>query len=59
MSFPSCRGPGVGPGLIRIERGMKITEFVIQSVPRVAWREFAELDATERGEGGSGSMGTM
>ena len=43
---------------IRIERGMKIAQLVLQPVPRVAWRECAELDATERGEGGFGSTGT-
>jgi len=43
---------------VRIERGMKIAQLVLMPVPRVAWRECAELDATERGEGGFGSTGT-
>ena len=43
---------------VRIERGMKIAQLVLMPVPRVAWRECAELDATERGEGGFGSTGS-
>ena len=43
---------------VRIERGMKIAQLVLMPLPRVAWRECAELDATERGEGGFGSTGT-
>ena len=42
---------------IRIDRGMKIAQLVLQPAPRVAWRECAELDETERGEGGFGSTG--
>ena len=42
---------------VRIERGMKIAQLVLHPAPRVAWRECAELDATERGEGGFGSTG--
>ena len=42
---------------VRIERGMKIAQLVLKPVPRVSWRECAELDATERGEGGFGSTG--
>ena len=44
---------------VRIERGMKIAQLVLNPAPRVAWRECAELDATERGEGGFGSTGTV
>ena len=44
---------------VRIERGMKIAQLVLHPVPRVAWRECAELDATERGEGGFGSTGAV
>ncbi|MCY3754712.1 MAG: dUTP diphosphatase [Alphaproteobacteria bacterium] len=44
---------------VRIERGMKIAQLVLHPVPRVAWLECAELDATERGEGGFGSTGTV
>ena len=43
---------------VRIERGMKIAQLVLMPLPRVVWRECAELDATERGEGGFGSTGT-
>ncbi len=43
---------------VRIERGMKIAQLVLMPVPRVAWQECTELDATERGEGGFGSTGT-
>ncbi len=43
---------------VRIERGMKIAQLVLMPLPRVSWRECAELDATERGEGGFGSTGT-
>ncbi len=42
---------------IRIDRGMKIAQLILQPVPRVAWRECAELDETARGEGGFGSTG--
>ena len=44
---------------VRIERGMKIAQLVLHPAPRVAWRECAELDPTERGEGGFGSTGTV
>ena len=44
---------------VRIERGMKIAQLVLMPVPRVAWQECAELDATERGEGGFGSTGAV
>ena len=43
---------------VRIERGMKIAQLLLKPAPRIAWRECAELDATERGEGGFGSTGT-
>ena len=43
---------------VRIERGMKIAQLVLKPAPRIAWRECAELDETERGEGGFGSTGT-
>ena len=42
---------------IRIDRGMKIAQLILQPVPRVAWRECAELDETARGDGGFGSTG--
>ncbi len=41
----------------RIERGMRIAQMVIAPVTQVGWRVVADLDATERGEGGFGSTG--
>ena len=41
----------------RIERGMRIAQMVVMPVPRVAWRETADLDATGRGPAGFGSTG--
>ena len=43
---------------VRIERGMKIAQLLLKPAPRIVWRECAELDETERGEGGFGSTGT-
>jgi dUTP pyrophosphatase len=42
---------------IRISRGDKIAQFVIQAVVRAELVEVDELDATARGEGGFGSTG--
>lgn len=42
---------------IRIERGERIAQLVIQRVPVVELREVDELDATDRGAGGFGSSG--
>lgn len=42
---------------IRINRGDRIAQLVIQSVPNVRLVEVAELDATDRGSGGFGSSG--
>lgn len=42
---------------IRIERGERIAQLVIQRVPLVRLREVDELDETDRGEGGFGSSG--
>jgi len=41
----------------RVERGMRIAQFVIASVLRVDVKESDTLSATERGEGGFGSTG--
>jgi dUTP pyrophosphatase len=41
-----------------IERGLRIGQFVLQRVPRVAWDEVEVLSATERGAGGFGHTGT-
>lgn len=42
---------------IRVSRGDKIAQLVIQPVARVRLVELDELDATVRGEGGFGSTG--
>ncbi len=42
---------------IRIQRGERIAQLVIQEVPVVTIDVVDELDATERGEGGFGSTG--
>lgn len=42
---------------IRIERGDRIAQLVIQEVPVVSLVEVDELDETDRGEGGFGSSG--
>ncbi|OKH87312.1 dUTP diphosphatase [Thalassospira sp. TSL5-1] len=46
-----------GDGDFRIERGMRIAQMVIAPVTQVGWNVVADLDATERGEGGFGSTG--
>jgi dUTP pyrophosphatase len=40
-----------------IARGDRIAQLVLAPVVQAAWDEVAELDATERGEGGFGSTG--
>ena len=40
-----------------VERGLRIAQFVLQRVPRVAWVEATELSTTERGAGGFGHTG--
>lgn len=42
---------------IRIERGERIAQLVIQRVPQVTLQEVSELDETDRGTGGFGSSG--
>ena len=41
-----------------ISKGERIAQLVIQEVPAVEVVEVADLDATDRGEGGFGSSGT-
>ena len=41
-----------------IARGDRVAQLVLAPVVQAAWDEVAELDATERGEGGFGSTGT-
>ncbi len=43
--------------VIRISRGERIAQLVIQRVPRVSLMEVDELDETDRGQGGFGSSG--
>lgn len=40
-----------------IARGDRVAQLVLAPVVQAAWDEAAELDATERGEGGFGSTG--
>lgn len=40
-----------------VERGMRIAQAVLAPVLRIAWREVATLEATDRGDGGFGSTG--
>ena len=40
-----------------IRRGDRIAQLVLAQVTRASWLEVAELDETERGEGGFGSTG--
>lgn len=40
-----------------IQRGDRVAQMVLAPVVQAAWDEVAELDATERGEGGFGSTG--
>ncbi len=43
---------------VTIDRGLRIAQLVIAPVTRIAWRPVAELDGTDRGDGGFGSSGT-
>ena len=40
-----------------VERGMRIAQMLVAPVPRVQWREVAELPDTSRGHGGFGHTG--
>jgi dUTP pyrophosphatase len=40
-----------------IQRGDRVAQLVLAPVVQAVWDEVAELDATERGEGGFGSTG--
>ena len=40
-----------------VARGMRIAQFVVAPVVRVAWNEVAELPATDRGARGFGHSG--
>lgn len=47
----------LGPEPFAIARGDRVAQLVLAPVVQAAWHEVAELDATERGEGGFGSTG--
>ncbi len=47
----------LGKEVLRIEKGMRIAQMLIQPVLRFPIEEVQELDATHRGEGGFGSTG--
>ncbi len=47
----------LGAAPVTISRGMRIAQMIVAPYSRVAWREAAELPATERGAGGFGSTG--
>jgi dUTP pyrophosphatase len=58
------RGPvavpliNLGQDAFTIRRGERIAQAVIAAAPQVRLAEVAELDETERGQGGFGSTGT-
>ncbi len=41
----------------RVERGSRIAQMLVVPVPRVVWKEVAELPPTARGDGGFGHTG--
>jgi dUTP pyrophosphatase len=43
---------------VRIRRGQRIAQLVVQRVPHVAWEEVESLPETARGPGGFGHTGT-
>jgi len=48
----------LGQEAVRIERGERIAQLVVQRLPRVRLREVEELPASDRGPGGFGHTGT-
>ena len=48
----------LGQEAVRIERGERIAQLVVQRLPRVLLREVEELPASDRGPGGFGHTGT-
>ena len=46
-----------GAETFRVERGMRIAQFVLARVPEVVWDEVSELSSTVRGAGGFGHTG--
>jgi dUTP pyrophosphatase len=47
-----------GTDVFRVERGMRIAQFVIAPVQRAQWIEVPELPGTARGAGGYGHTGS-
>ena len=47
----------LGKEAFRVERGMRIAQFVIAPVMRITWDEVTELPATARAAGGFGHSG--
>jgi dUTP pyrophosphatase len=46
-----------GTEVFRVERGDRIAQLVVASVVKPEWIEVAELDSTDRGDGGFGHTG--
>jgi dUTP pyrophosphatase len=47
----------LGAEEVRLSRGDRIAQLVVQRVPRVEWEAVEQLDETERGPGGFGHTG--
>jgi dUTP pyrophosphatase len=47
----------LGSEPVRLERGDRIAQLVVQRLPRVEWETVDSLDETERGAGGFGHTG--
>lgn len=47
----------LGSEPVRLERGDRIAQLVVQRLPRVEWESVDSLDETERGAGGFGHTG--
>jgi dUTP pyrophosphatase len=48
----------LGTAPFTVTRGLRIAQFVVAAVRRIAWQEVAGLPTTARGAGGFGSTGT-
>jgi dUTP pyrophosphatase len=46
-----------GPEPFAVQRGDRVAQLVLAPLVQAAWEEVAELDITDRGEGGFGSTG--
>jgi dUTP pyrophosphatase len=47
-----------GSTSIKLDKGERIGQLVLNKVEQIVWKENLELQGTERGEGGFGSTGT-